>query len=152
MTLSHIYNPSLKWKKHPVWFLYWRSWQSPNLLTINLADFKSRVRKVMGRHVSPRQSILTLCSLHTVHHLHAAQRLIILHDSATDTDRGGNISKHTLHCMDCWQTGVAPPNLTSVDCAVIPVPLVHLRLSVKLQLTPPSEIFFDPGVVDVSNI
>lgn len=94
-----------------------------------------------------RWNILTLCSLHTVHHLHAAQRLIILHDSATDTDRGGNISKHTLHRMDCWQTGVAPPNLTSVDCAVIPVPLVHLRLSVKLQLTPPSEIFFDPGVV-----
>lgn len=45
--------------------------------------------------------------------------------------------------MDCWQTGVAPPNLTSVDTAVIPVPLVHLRL----RLTPPSEIFFDPGVV-----
>lgn len=95
-----------------------------------------------------RWNILTLCSLHTVHHLHAAQLLIILHDSATDTDREGNISKHTHHLMDCWQTGVAPPNLTSVACAVaIPVPLVHLRLSVQLRLTPPSEILFDSGVV-----
>lgn len=34
-----------------------------------------------------------------------------------------------------------------MDCAVIPVPLVHLRLSVQLRLTPPSEIFFDSGVV-----